>query len=120
MTKGAVESVGQAPRPFLLAVRFCRCVLITFCRSLGGRVRLFMVPFWRYPFLDAADRQSVVLNAQVVELVDTQVSEACALTACEFESRLGHHFENRGSDRAKEGLRRPRLSLSRTRIRAKA
>ena len=31
-------------------------------------------------------------HARVVELVDTQVSEACALTACEFESRLGHSF----------------------------
>ncbi len=28
--------------------------------------------------------------ARVVELVDTQVSEACALTAWEFESPLGH------------------------------
>ena len=32
------------------------------------------------------------LFAQVVELVDTQVSEACALTAWGFESPLGHHF----------------------------
>jgi hypothetical protein len=30
--------------------------------------------------------------ARVVELVDTQVSEACALTAWEFESPLGHHY----------------------------
>ena len=29
--------------------------------------------------------------ARVVELVDTQVSEACALTAWGFESPLGHH-----------------------------
>ena len=34
----------------------------------------------------------VLLDARVVDLVDTQVSEACALTACEFESRLGHHM----------------------------
>ena len=33
-------------------------------------------------------------HARVVELVDTQVSEACALTACEFESRLGHHLSD--------------------------
>ena len=34
--------------------------------------------------------------AQVVELVDTQVSEACALTAWGFESPLGHHFSRWG------------------------
>ena len=32
------------------------------------------------------------LHARVVELVDTQVSEACALTAWGFESPLGHHL----------------------------
>ncbi len=38
--------------------------------------------------------------ARVVELVDTQVSEACALTAWEFESPLGHHRRDRLSKSA--------------------
>ena len=39
-----------------------------------------------------AERQ---ILAQVVELVDTQVSEACALTAWGFESPLGHQIFSR-------------------------
>ncbi len=64
---------------------------ISACRYLyGGRI---------YSLLARSEEgfcpPSVVnpfLEARVVELVDTQVSEACALTACEFESRLGHHL----------------------------
>jgi hypothetical protein len=45
--------------------------------------------------LAAFQRPGVILtsrrHAQVVELVDTQVSEACALTAWRFESSPGHH-----------------------------
>jgi hypothetical protein len=65
-------------RVFLLAVDF----------GAGEVVR----PLW--PTQQAFENGSLFslfgIIARVVELVDTQVSEACALTACEFESRLGH------------------------------